>query len=455
MSARVRARADHGDSERHRPWAGRGRALALAIVLTFMLVLLASAVFSIAARSREVASRSVALHSLNESLRAATVVRAQVTFAAYLAANDSTYGTDSRADIRVAAQEARRNLKELEATSSQAQRAGTLDAGTNAALARFTAAANRTLVVTAGRRPSSARLLVRDRLVPSFAVLRDRLVVQRDVALADVKHAGSLLGRLGGLASFVIAFVLPTVTVLVYRQITRRSRESIEIARLLALERGRSQRRQLLLAGALIGLQAELERTEAAEGDARAAALRRLCWDVDALTTVITGTGPLGFGDLDLGAELEALASSLRDMGIDVGVTAADGAAWADPATLGAAVRSLVLEAESSGAQRIELESFPREKDVELRIAHDGAALAPAVAALVFERTHDDERSAAEAGAAPLHLLAALDRIEAMGGSLGHDDGPGRPAYVVRLPGGGMLRAPSSVELPAATVAPA
>ena len=453
MSARVRARADHGDSERHRPWAGRGRALALAIVLTFMLVLLASAVFSIAARSREVASRSVALHSLNESLRAATVVRAQVTFAAYRAANDSTYGTDSRADIRVAAQEARRNLKELEATSSQAQHAGTLDAATNAALTRFTAAANRTLVVTAGRRPLAARLLVRDRLVPSFAVLRDGLVVQRDVALADVKHAGSLLGRLGGLASFVIAFVLPTVTVLVYRQITRRSRESVEIARLLALERGRSKRRRLLLARALAGLQAELARTEAAHGDARAAALRRLCWEVEALGTVISGTGQLGFGDVDLGAELEALASSLRDVGIDVAVTATDCAAWADPATLGAAVRNLVLEAECSGAQRIEIASFPSGEQAEIRIAHDGAPLTPALVAMVFEQTHDDERSAAEAGAAPIRLLAAQDLIEALGGWLAPDDGSGRPGYVLRLPRGGMLRAPSPVAVPAATVA--
>ncbi len=49
-------------------------------------------------------------------------------------------------------------------------------------------AADRTLEVTAGSRPGGARRLVRDRLVPSFAALRDRLVSSRDRALTDVRQ---------------------------------------------------------------------------------------------------------------------------------------------------------------------------------------------------------------------------------------------------------------------------
>jgi len=430
----VEARFDRGSKQRSRLLAGRGRALALAVALTLVLVLLASAVFSIAGRSREVASRSVALHSLNESLRAATVVRAQVTFAAYLAENDSAFGTDSRTDIRVAVREAQQNLTELEGTLSQAQPTDTPDPKTQAALARFSTVAHRTLAAAESNHPAGARRLAREQLVPSFVVLRDRLVIRRDDALGDVKRAGSLLGRLGGLASFVIAFVLPTLAVLVYRQIMRRSRESIELARSLAVERGRAKRRQHLLAQSLARLEGEIVNIEATDGDARAPLLRRLGWEVDAVGTVIAGTRKLAFSNVDLFEQLTALAATLRDAGLEVGVTSADGTAWTDPAVLGAAVRNLVLEAENAGARRIELGSSTNADRVEITVAHDGAALAPDLASLVFDRAHEDERTAVEAGAAPIRLLAAQNLIEAMGGSLAPVVFLGRPAYVAHLP---------------------
>jgi hypothetical protein len=431
----VDAHIDPTGVQRLRPWAGRGRALALAAVLSLVLVLLASAVFSIAGRSREVARRSVELHSLNESIRAATVVRAQVTFAAYLATNDASNGTDSHLEIGVATREARRNLTDLETTFDTVPSDETLDQETRTALARFTHAAGRTLEVTASSRPAGARLLVRDRLVPSFAVLRDRLVSRRDKALADVKHAGSLLGRLGGLASFVIAFVLPTVAVLVYRQITRRSRESIELATALARERGRGKRRQRLLAQTLARLHGELAGVEAVSTETRLAVVRRIGWHLEALLTVTAGTRQLAFAEVSLADELAALGDALPETGVDVHVTTAEGALWTDPAVLGTAVRNLVLEAQAAGAQRIDLAASVSGDHVEIRVAHDGAELAPVLAELVFDRKHDAERAAVEAGAAPIRLLAAQELIESLGGSLIPVSVSGRPAFVIRFPG--------------------
>ncbi len=117
----------------------------------------------------------------------------------------------------------------------------------------------------------------------------------------------------------MIAFVLPTIAVLVYRQIMRRSRESIELARSLAVERGRGKRRQQLVARSLAGLQEEIAHIEAIDADARGPFLRRLEWEVDALSTVIAGTRKLAFVNVDLGVELATLAAPLREVGIDVG----------------------------------------------------------------------------------------------------------------------------------------
>jgi len=447
---------DYLDRKRrpHR-WAGRGRALALAVGLTLLLLVLASAVFSIAGRSRDVASRSVTLHSLNESLRAATVVRAQVTFAAYLAANDAANGTNSKADIAVAVAEARRNLVDLRSSFANSDPTGLPDAETRTALGRFSTAAGRALDLAAGSRPSSSRIVVRSQLVPSFVVLRDRLTLQRDNALADVRTAGATLGRLGGLASFVIAFVLPTVTVLVYRQVTRRSRESVEIARSLALAQGRARRRQELLNRSLATIQDDFGTIEAADPDTRLAVVRRIGWDLDALKTVISGAGQLAFAATDLGQELQAVAASLRGEGARVSVSSAEGVAWADGPALETAVRYLVLEAEDMGARDAELGSSTRDGFVEIRVAHDGRALTPAVAALVFERAHDSERASVEAGAAPMRLLAAQELLEAMGGSLAHDLTDNRPAFLARLPRGRVVQPLVPAEAPKVTVAPA
>jgi hypothetical protein len=430
----VDAQIDRGGTGAQRPWVGRRRALTVSAALGLVFVLLASAVFTIAARSRDVANRSVELHSLNEALRAATVVRAQATFAAYLAQSDRVFGTNSRAAIRVAVREARENLTELESARSASRSERILDQTTASALTRFTRSADRTLEAATGDRPTPAPRLVRDSLVPSFNLFRVRLESQRDQALTEVKHAGSVLGRLGGLASFVITFILPTIALLVYRQITRRSRESVELATALARERGRAARLRQLLGQSLSGLRRDVAELSDAEGDARVPALTRLGWDVEALIAVVAGTRRLAFADVRLADLLGEVAESLRDAGTDVGVTAAADGVWTDPSALGAAIRNLALEARDSGARRIRIDASVDGEDAEIRVGHDGAALMPAVASLVFERSRDVERAAVEAGAAPVRLLAAQELLEALGGSLGHVAGPGGPAFVALLP---------------------
>jgi signal transduction histidine kinase len=101
---------------------------------------------------------------------------------------------------------------------------------------------------------------------------------------------------------------------------------------------------------------------------------------------------------------------------------------------LAASLGNLVHVAEDAGAHEVTLESVIRGERVEITVAHDGAPLTPDVASLVFDRSHDDERAAIEAGAAPVGLLAALDSIEAMAGSLAHLPRSGRAAFVVSLP---------------------
>lgn len=433
----VESHADRGRVQ-PRPLRARRRALVLAAALGLALALLATAVFSIAARSRDVAAHSVRLHALNETLRAATVVRAQTSFAAYLAESDRVYGTRSKPAIRMAVLEARGNLAEVENALSAAPTSRAFDDDTRRAVVQFTAAAARTLARASSRSPIGSRLLVRDRLVPSFDTLRERLVSRRNTALQDVREAGSQLGRLGGLASFVIAFVLPTVAVLVYRQITTRSREAVELATALAGERGRSKRRRELLVRRLSELRLQLEAVEAHEAGERLPAIRRLRTDLDALLTVLAGVDRLAFEEVDLASELSDVVEAVRETGVDAVVDGADGIVWADPAVLGAVLRNLAAEAQALGARRVQLEAVATGESIAIVLDHDGAPLPPDIASVVFDRATVDDRAAAEGREAPVRLLAAVESVEAMGGSITPEVRAERTAYVVRLPRAGV-----------------
>lgn len=191
-----------------------------------------------------------------------------------------------------------------------------------------------------------------------------------------------------------------------------------------------------------------------AEGSVRAPTLHRLGWEIEALSTVLTGAPNLAFEDLPVHSTLDAVATSLHEAGLQVRVVASgDGAVWADGEALDAAVRQLALEAEDAGSRRVDLAASETDSDVEIVVAYDGAPLSPAVSALVFDRANDDERSAVEAGAAPLRLLAALDLIEAMGGTLVYRTGSGGPEYAITLPRAGVLRVvPAAGTLPAPAV---
>ena len=437
-----------------RGWASRRRALIISAVLGLVFVVLASAVFTIAGRSRDVANRSVELHSLNETLRAATVVRAQATFAAYLASTDRTFGTDSRAAIRVSVTEARQNLAVLLAAQRASRSGGVIDSSTREPLLTFRRAAERALAATTGGRPAEARRLVRESVIPSFAALRSVLEAQRDEALADVKQAGSLLGRLGGLASFVITFVLPTIAVLVYRQLTRQSRESAELSVTLARERGRSARLQRLLAGALEELRRDVSTLEQG-GSAAGPAVSKLTWDVDALATVVSGARQLSFAEVQLEDELGAVAGSLHDAGVAVDVRTDAGAVWTDATVLATATRLLALEARAAGAQRIRLDAVATADHFDIRVAHDGAPLPPGVASLLFDRSSDDQRAAVEAGAVPVRLLAAQMLLEALGGSLAHNTGPSGPYFLALLPQAAASPPDAGVRQPAVAAVPA
>jgi hypothetical protein len=100
---------------RHRVWPrARGRtrsrfdrALAVTLVSGLGLLLILGLVFSIAQGSQQITTRATDLHNADETLRAATVVRAQVGLAAHLTRIDDVFGTNSTEAIELSLSEAK------------------------------------------------------------------------------------------------------------------------------------------------------------------------------------------------------------------------------------------------------------------------------------------------------------------------------------------------------------
>lgn len=410
----------------------RVRAIAVAVVCILALALVTTAVFSIAGRSRAVATSSVTLHGLNEALRSMTVVRAQTAFATYLAGVDARYGTDSGRVVTLSAREAADGLDDLGAAIETIGTDEVLDERTSATLAAFMTASRRALADVARGEVERAGQVLRGRAVPAFDTARGRLAERRDEVLSEVTSSGNLLGRLGGLASFLIAFVLPTIAVLVYRQLTARSREAVELAVELGRERNRRGNRQLLVERSLRDVRSTLARDAQAGvqvGDALLAAD-----DAALLLDVLDGTRQYTFSEVVLAIVLEGAAGELRADGIAVRVHAGDHTAWVDPAALRHALRCVGLEARDAGARRIELTARSTSSGaIAIALDHDGARLSGEVASKVFATgaaAQDDEGP----GTTPIRLVAALEVLDALDGSLALGPAPGAPAFVVTVP---------------------
>jgi len=125
--------------------------------------------------------------------------------------------------IKTASREARTGLADLDTSVDSLPRGRELGHASRQLDLRFTESARHALALIAANRPPprSGR----------YATASCRICElprpprgSQDDSLSRVEEAGTLLGRLGGLASFVIAFVLPTGRCWFYRQITRQSR---------------------------------------------------------------------------------------------------------------------------------------------------------------------------------------------------------------------------------------
>ncbi len=325
----------------------RGRsALAVALAVGLALFVLVASAFSVAAESRVVATKSNQLHACDEILRSAITVRSQLGSAVNFAQLDLSQSTDSSQIISAAIADARRSMNEMATTSLCVA-----DSGSSSVIADFQQSAlavAELLDSGSSRELFEARSLLVGPMDTEYGTLIAELIRQREVLVDSLTEADETLGQLGALATFIIAFFVPTVAMFVYRQITRRQRETIELARLLSETRAGIDWRSDLIHSA-----AELVDLEADQMPASSIAknLRSRLHDLNFLV----GATAIGHGYTFEALTVASLRNQVQSEWPNLVSVAGDGSdvMWGDRYAILLLCNDIVRNASIRGAERV------------------------------------------------------------------------------------------------------
>jgi hypothetical protein len=422
------------------PGAGRRRAAVVAIACGLVVGLVAASIFTIQQSSREVVGHAASLHSVDETLRAVTVTRSQVAFAAYLASVDERFRTDSSLVIGGTIADARRGIGDARTTIDSAPAGSPLAEPRARELVRtFTARAEGILALVESGRPAAARRAT-ERLDTAFEEIRGDLVARRDRALTQIIADDDRLWRVGALASFVAAFIVPCGIVFVYMALTRRSRTGVEAEVARERERAVRERRR--------------EATEAAVRDLRGAIMEsrrsgapvamNVLDDLTGLLSACDGSVSRRFAPVPMAALLEDVVEAEELAGTEIVLRAGDEAAWADRDALRHVAVNLIAEARAAGARRVTLQSALVDDQVQLAVMHDGAPLAREIARVLGGAPADPSPGAQRPSTRILAVVAVSESIDA---ALRAVSEPG-PALVLRIASAGSPASPGRRPVP-------
>ncbi|MEE8498296.1 MAG: histidine kinase dimerization/phospho-acceptor domain-containing protein, partial [Acidimicrobiia bacterium] len=213
----------------HRRSSG-GRFAALTLGVGVAIILVFALVFSIAFGTRSIAGHASALHNADEALRAATIVRAQAGLATHLAVLEQEFSFGSAEAVELSLSEVRLALDDLDSALFGLMRdVDDLRATIVTTARQFNATTIEILSSLEVGDITLAQRIATDELDLSFRGFVGNLVVERDRQAAAVATANAMMGQIGDLARFLVAFLVPTSAIILYRELARRQSRQKEL----------------------------------------------------------------------------------------------------------------------------------------------------------------------------------------------------------------------------------
>ncbi|MBN2113967.1 MAG: HAMP domain-containing histidine kinase [Acidimicrobiia bacterium] len=430
---------------------------AIALVVGVGLALVFALVFSIAFGSKGVAQHAKALHAADEALRAATVARAQAGMAAHLVVLQQEIDFDAVASVEVARRDTRFALDDLAAAVADLDAHNAAAAvSIESAAAAFSAAVGEILRLAEAGDAAGLRAALGEPFDDDFRLLTDAVVVERDYQASQVAAADDTMGRVGDIARFLVAFVVPLSAVIVYRELTRRQHRQKELEVRLETEQELGKARDVFVANAshelrtpltsIFGMAHLLEEDEAVRQSPAALEMLGLiiseAHDLnrmvdDLLTTARLDAGALHYQFENLPVVVEVVdevVEPLRRAGITVEVGCGDAVVRTDRLRLRQVVRNLLSNAGKYGGSHIRLLGAEVDGWYELRVEDDGEGIPPELEARLFQRFLHQGDMPLVLGSVGLGLSIVRALAEGMGGAVWYERRRGWTCFVVRVP---------------------
>lgn len=432
-----------------------GRTAGLTVAAGVVLVLLFAVVFSIARGSRDISTDAGALHSADEALRAATVARAQIALAVHMTAVDQRFATSSQGPINISMKEASLALEDLSASGTafaEQHEGGDELMGSTAA---FTQSGEAILGLLGEGRWEEAQALAERDLSTRFQVLSEALVAERNELNDDLAAKDSWLGKLGSLTGFLVAFLVPTAVILLYRELVRRQQKQAELETRLAAEHALRRARDEFVASAshelrtpltsIYGFAHVLEEDEVFDGAehsrelvsmiiSETSDLSRIVEDL--LTTARIDAGALRYQyeDVEISEEIDEVIAVLVRSGVDVTADYRPAKVRADRLRLRQIIRNLLSNARKYGGPHIRVSGRVEDGWYLCIVADDGQGIAEESEQQLFQRFASISQEVVEMGSVGLGLSIVQKLAEDMDGSVEYRREKDWTEFVVRLP---------------------
>ena len=433
-----------------------GRFAALILGAGVAITLVFALVFSIAFGTRSIASHASALHNADEALRAATIVRAQAGLATHLAVLEQEFGFGSEEAVELSLSEVRLALDDLDsALLGLLSDVADLNASVVTSARRFSATTIEILNSLEGPDAKVAQQIATEELDLAFRGFVGTLVIERDRQAGAVAAANAMMGRVGDLARFLVAFLVPTFAIILYRELSRRQSRQKELEVRLKTEKDLGKARDDFVANAshelrtpltsILGLAYLIEEDGAGETNplvtemvgliiSEANDLSRMVDDL--LTTARLDAGALHFQleNLNAGDEIQEVVDPLLRSGSNIAVDAQPGVVRADRLRLRQVIRNLLSNARKYGGRNVRIVGGQVSGWYEIRVEDDGAGIPDELHQRLFQRYLHEGDMPTVLGSVGLGLSIVSALAEGMGGAVWYERLGDWTSFIVRVP---------------------
>lgn len=430
------------------------RAWIITSVLGAALIAVSAIVFAVSASTLQLTTHSRSLHLADETLRVATAARAQLGFANHLAIVEEQFGMDvteslavSRAQALIALDGVEKGLVDLAASG------GSVTPELRAAQEAFVQLGRSIVDAIDNGRFEEANELVATRIDPTYVAVFDLVEAERDAQLAMVSATDAWAGRLGDVARFLVALLIPLAVIILYREIVRRQQRQAELEVRLDAERAIGKARDDFVANAshefrtpltsVYGLAQLIEEDPDATEPIRemaemisteAADLQRMVEDL--LTTARLEAGALTYQieQVLTHEETEEIVRPFTRAGSRIATDVKPAVVKVDRLRQRQILRNLISNALKYGGENIRVEGRKAASWFEWIVTDDGDGIPAELEAKLFERFVHQGTTVAVPGGVGLGLSIVRALAEGMSGTVAYERTNGWTRFIVRVP---------------------